>query len=335
MPSAEFDNWKRQRSVEAKLLKEIVFKWRVSKAQVRNKGGRWFATTVDELCRSIHKEGYHLPVHRTMKRYVRRLEDDGYVTRTKAKFAGPKPILFVRPTFKALAALGSKADVLKLQSDLESDTSSGTVVSPQVSPHSTVCVPNGVPDHSLPTSLPNLYQEQPSVGAHAPGPNGSSENVHLSASEDVMAKMEFSSVAEAVAGFEKPTPDVKDKDIANLWRAGVLEVTDLAYVNLSNSEKTRLREAKKLMPPNLSGEIVYWTLKHWSFFTGKAKEAAGVYTVPELPEVFFFKRHVNIATNLYLHDVQAELAKAVVKPKVEEPKMTADELEALTKDDDE
>lgn len=248
------------------------------------------------------------------------LKSQDFIETGQHKFAGKTTILFTRPT--QVGALFYRRRIAPdAFANLKPIRKPARGVKPETDPET---------DPETPiTTLPLTYQELTHT-ACAEEPLGESA---LKCSEDDMAKL-YGSVSEVIGSMKNPTPNVNEKHLSTLWRAAVLEVTDLAFIKLSDSEKSKLNKARDLMPKNMAGQIVYYTLKNWSFFAAKAKDAAGVYKSPELPEVFFFCKHVNIATNLYLHHLKAAETPAAA-PKQAETVMTAAELEALTQDDDE
>jgi hypothetical protein len=102
-----FKFWRIQKANAAKLLKEIIFRWRGASAYVPGKPGKWVVWP-----RERWSEWTGLSRNQ-LDRALRELVETNLVNRERHRFAGSEVRSFLRPTLIALKHLGRPEDMAK------------------------------------------------------------------------------------------------------------------------------------------------------------------------------------------------------------------------------
>jgi DNA-binding MarR family transcriptional regulator len=102
-----FKFWRIQNPNSAKLLKEIIFRWRGASAYVRGKPGKWVVWP-----RERWREWTGLSRNQ-LDRALKELVESNLINRERHKFAGSEVRTYLRPTQTALKYLGRPQDLAK------------------------------------------------------------------------------------------------------------------------------------------------------------------------------------------------------------------------------
>lgn len=103
-----FKFWRIQKPNAAKLLKEIIFKWRGASAYVHGKPGKWVVWPRERWCEWTGLSRNQLD------RALKELVESGLIHRERHRFAGSEVRAFFRPTLTALKHLGRPQDITQL-----------------------------------------------------------------------------------------------------------------------------------------------------------------------------------------------------------------------------
>jgi len=156
---ADFKAWQLQEPNAAKLLKEIIHRWRGSSARVRGDTDKWAVYHVDQWA-----EWTGLSRKQT-KTALGILELDGLIVRSYHKFNGPGVFLYVKPTRLALKYMGRPQDLARLDSKtaLADAPDKEPKLAPDKGPDGG---PDGGPDDY--TSFPSLLHSNSPTTLQAP-----------------------------------------------------------------------------------------------------------------------------------------------------------------------
>lgn len=100
-----FKFWRIQKPNAAKLLKEIIFRWRGASGYVRGKPGKWVVWPRERWCEWTGLSRNQLD------RALKELVESDLIYRERHRFAGSEVRTFLRPTQIALKHLGRPQDV--------------------------------------------------------------------------------------------------------------------------------------------------------------------------------------------------------------------------------
>ena len=112
-----FQAWRLARPKVARLFRNVVFRWRVSKATAPHKAGTWAAYKLDGWAADTGLS-YH-----QVRRYFDELEKMGLIERERHQFQGGGVLAFLRPTHLGIDLAGRSEDHAKLSPVSHSDNS--------------------------------------------------------------------------------------------------------------------------------------------------------------------------------------------------------------------
>jgi len=131
------------------------------------------------------------------------------------------------------------------------------------------------------------------------------------------------------------------------WKEALSEATGQFVPNLTKEEIGKLVNLSKKCPSGKTVDVIRFAVKNWSFFAGKAKVDAGLYTIPTAPSIGFLLTHADAAISLAFPvkpQKKHEAPKAVDKTMqltaspepnpVIEPKLTIEQILADPDEDD-
>ena len=106
--TSDFKFWRLQKPHAARLLREIIFRWRGSSGRVRGKPGPWTVYS-----RDCWMEWTGLSRNQ-LDRALKELTDTGYILREQHRFAGCETRTFIQPTPQSLRIMGKPNDLIRL-----------------------------------------------------------------------------------------------------------------------------------------------------------------------------------------------------------------------------
>ncbi|MFB2550158.1 hypothetical protein [Ensifer soli] len=245
---ADFKVWVLQEPNAAKLLKEVIYRWRGSSARARGKPGKWAAYPLNNWAEwtGLSRD--------QVKRALRLLVLDGFILRERHRFAGTEVRPYLQPTKQALEYMGRPQDKKRLENSLA--PTDAPTVAPTVAPS------------TAPTGAPTDYTSFPSL-LHSNSPTSPQASPH-SYEEGKGKAGENAGVKKKLKVKSNPKPDPED-DFDQQYAAFKAKQTENSlkhFPKLKGPHEVKVKHPSEKFPkwPNYSVQVqakLYETYKHY------------------------------------------------------------------------
>lgn len=225
---ADFKAWQLQEPNAARLLKEIIFRWRGSSARARGKPGKWAAYPLDNWAEwtGLSRD--------KVKRALRLLVLDGFILRERHRFAGTEVRPYLQPTAQALEYMGRPQDRQRLEKSLAPTVA--PTDAPTVAPTS---APTGAPTDY--TSFPSLLHSNSPTTLQAPPHTCEEGKGKAGGNADVKKKLK-------VKSNPKPAPEDDLEQQYAAFKAKKAEKTLKHFPKLKGPHEAKVKHPANCFP---------------------------------------------------------------------------------------
>ncbi len=285
----DFKGWRLMQPNAAKLLKEIVFRWRASSIRVKGKPGKWAVYPVPSWCEwsGLSSDQY--------ERAARTLKLDGFIRRERHRFEGKTVRTFIQPTELALAYLGRPHEKEAAQIALAA-TNQGTSAGASAGTSAGT-------DYTYSSTSPTQTTKSNSGNSPSGVATASSSSLKGAGKNNT--------------GKENPLTPVWGS-LEKVWQAAFGDCYPGQFAALVPMHVKQLYDFEVKCPAPYAGNVLDWSIRNWIEFTVRAKQETSAFDLPDLPDPPFLLKFMSSAVNGWLeaHKLKWDHKTKTVSPKL-------------------